>query len=165
MGNHPRAGGGWARCSLRRRPLDRQKTAPSRRDHGDALSPRDRPPRRPVKSRLPTKVPQRPAGPAAPTPRACAAAHNELTRLSANLQEESPNRGSLLALWAFFAWAICMGDVRSEPICHACTVFRRCASGSNTARDALCGLALTESLVFVLLDLFHLRGIDALEIE
>ena len=48
-------------------------------------------------------------------------------------------------------------------VCH--TVFRRCVSGSNTARDALCGLALTESLVFALLDLFHFRGIDALEIE
>ena len=76
-----------------------------------------------------------------------------------------PNRGSLLALLAFFAWAIREVDVRSELICHAHTVFWLCMSGSNTARDALCGLALTESLVFVLLDLFHFRGIDALEIE
>ena len=37
--------------------------------------------------------------------------------------------------------------------------------GFEYRRDALCGLALTESLVFVLLDLFHFRGIDALEIE
>lgn len=58
-----------------------------------------------------------------------------------------------------------MVGVRSELIGYAHTVFWQCVSGSNTARDALCGLALTESLVFVLLDLFHFRGIDALEIE
>lgn len=58
-----------------------------------------------------------------------------------------------------------MVGVRSGLVDHARNVFWQCASGSNTARDALCGLALTESLVFVLLGLFHFRGIDALEIE
>ena len=58
-----------------------------------------------------------------------------------------------------------MGGVRSELIGYAHAVFWRCVSGSNTARDALCGLALIESLVFALLNLFHFRGIDALEIE
>ncbi len=79
--------------------------------------------------------------------------------------EKSPDWGSFLVLWAVFAWTIREVDVRSEFIGYAHTVFRRCVSGSNTARDVLCGLALTESLVFVLLDLFHLRGIDTLEIE
>lgn len=78
---------------------------------------------------------------------------------------KEPQSGLFSCSVGFFAWAIREVDVRSELIGHAHTVFRRCVSGSNTARDALCGLALTESLVFALLDLFHFRGIDALEIE
>lgn len=73
--------------------------------------------------------------------------------------------GALSCSIGFFAWAIREVGVRSEFIGHAHTVFRRCVSGSNAARDALCSLALIESLVFALLDLFHFRGIDALEIE
>ena len=78
---------------------------------------------------------------------------------------KEPQSGLSSCSIGFFAWAIREVDVRSEFIGHAHTVFWRCMSGSNTARDALYGLALTESRVFALLNLFHFRGIDALEIE
>ena len=83
-----------------------------------------------------------------------------------NVYEKSPDWGSFLVLWAFFAWTIREVGVRSELVGHARNVFFGGVCRVRIPRVTPFGvLCSTESLVFATLGLFHFRGIDALEIE